>query len=150
MDWSHDRSLKIAKMAVLLFTLIMIAVMLTAPKIFGALIERRINYLYGKLPLFLASTYTACVPASVALLAMYRLLTNIEKGQVFITENVTYIDRIAIACFVASIICLASSFYYLPFLMLFIARGFVGLVLKVVKNVFRQAVLLQEDSDYTI
>jgi hypothetical protein len=34
--------------------------------------------------------------------------------------------------------------------MLFIARGFVGLVLKVVKNVFRQAVLLQEDSDYTI
>ena len=53
MDWSRDRSLKIAKMAVLAFTLIMVAVMLTAPKIFGALIERRINYLYGKLPLFL-------------------------------------------------------------------------------------------------
>ena len=150
MSKDPNSSVKVSKACIVLFAVIMAAVMVTAPKLFSLLIEKRIDYLSGKLPYFLVSTYTACVPAAFALKAMYSLLGNIENGKVFIDENVVHIDRVSVCCIAAGFICLVSCLYYLPFVMPGVARGFVGLILKVVKNVFRQAVELQKDSDYTI
>ena len=150
MEWNKDQSVRLSKLCVKIFTLIMIVVAVFAPRIFKALISIRVNYLEGTLPYFLISTYTACVPASVALWGLDRLLGNIEKGEVFIAENVNIMRILSWRCIVAAIICLISSSYYMPFLILAAAAGFVGLILRVVKNVFAQAVEIKEDNDFTI
>lgn len=150
MEWNKDRSVRLSKICVKIFTLVMITVAVFAPKIFGALIELRVHYLGGTLPYFLISTYTACVPASVALWGLDKLLQNIENGNVFIAENVNIMRILSWRCIVAAVICLASSVYYMPFLILAAAAGFVGLILRVVKNVFAQAVEIKEDNDFTI
>lgn len=150
MEWNKDQSVRLSKLCVKIFTLIMIVIAVFAPRIFRALISIRVHYLQGTLPYFLISTYTACVPASVALWGLDKLLGNIEKGEVFIAENVNIMRVLSWRCIVAAAICLISSSYYMPFLILAAAAGFVGLILRVVKNVFAQAVEIKEYNDFTI
>ena len=45
---------------------------------------------------------------------------------------------------------LFRSLYYMPFLIVSAAAAFVGLILRVVKNVFAEAVRLKDENDYTI
>lgn len=150
MSWNSDKSLKLSRLCVYIFTLIMIIVALFAPKIFKVLIEARIGYLGGTLPYFLISTYTACIPAACALGCLNKLLGNIEQDKVFVAENVSILRLLSWCCIFAAVICLISCLYYLPFLILSVAAAFVGLILRVVKNVFSQAVELKNDNDFTI
>ncbi len=150
MEWNKDKSVKLSKICVYIFRVLMVVIAAFAPKIFNALIRLRGYYLKGTLPYFLTSTYTACVPATIALLGLNRLLCNIEKGDVFIEENVAIMRKLSWRCITAGVIALISTAYYMPFLIIAAAAGFVGLILRVVKNVFARAVELQEYNDYTI
>lgn len=150
MEWNKDRSVKLSRICVYIFTIIMILTAVFAPKIFSRLIEIRVSYLSGTLPYFLISTYTACIPARAALRGLNRLLGNIEKGEVFIEENVKILRMLSWRCIAAGIICLASTMYYMPFGIIAASAGFVGLILRVVKNVFAQAVEIKQDNDFTI
>lgn len=150
MEWNKDKSLWLSKICIKFFTITMIVVAVFAPKIFSSLIAVRVAYLGGTLPYFLTSTYTLCVPAIVALYGLWQLLDNIEKGDVFIHQNVQIMRMLSWRCIFAGGICFVSSVYYLPFLIIAAAAGFVGLLLRVVKNVFARAVEIKEESDYTI
>ena len=150
MDWNKDKSLWLSKICIKLFTITMIVVAVFAPKIFSALIEVRIAYLGRTLPYFLISTYTLCVPATIALAGLWRLLDNIDKGEVFIENNVRILRMLSWRCIFAGGICLVSAVYYLPFIIIAAAAGFVGLLLRIVKNVFARAVEIKQDNDYTI
>ena len=150
MDWNKDKSLWLSKICIKLFTIIMIVVAVFAPKIFSALIEIRVAYLGGTLPYFLISTYTLCVPATLALSGLWRLLDNIDKGEVFIENNVRILRMLSWRCIFAGGICLVSAVYYLPFIIIAAAAGFVGLLLRIVKNVFARAVEIKQDNDFTI
>ncbi len=150
MEWNKDKSVKLSKFCVYIFAVLMVAIAISAPKLFNVLIRLRGYYLKGTLPYFLISTYTACVPATIALLGLNKLLANIEKGDVFIRENVAIMRRLSWRCITAGLIALVSCLYYMPFLIIAAAAGFVGLILRVVKNVFAEAVELKEYNDFTI
>ena len=150
MEWSKDNSIRLSKIFIKFFTITMVVVAVFAPKIFSALIELRVAYLGGTLPYFLISTYTLCVPAVVALYGLWQLLDNISKGDVFIENNVQIMRMLSWRCIFAGGICFASAAYYLPFMIIAVAAGFVGLLLRIVKNVFARAVEIKEESDYTI
>ncbi|MFR1758596.1 MAG: DUF2975 domain-containing protein, partial [Christensenellaceae bacterium] len=53
-------------------------------------------------------------------------------------------------CFGACLICFASSFYCLPILLIAIAAGFMGLIVRIVKNVFEQAITMKDELDLTV
>ena len=148
--WNKDKSLALSIWCVRLFTVIMVAVWFLAPSLFSHLIQLREEYLAGALPFFLASTYTASVPASAALWLLHGLLSSIAAGKVFIPQNVRRLRGLSWCCILAGLICLASACYYLPFLLLATAAAFVGLILRVVKNVLEQAVAIKTENDYTI
>lgn len=100
--------------------------------------------------LFLTSLYLCSFPAWIVLLQLNGLLENIQQGQVFVAKNVKALRIIVWCCFAAALICLASGFYYLPFLMLAAAAAFIGLIVHVVKNCFEEAVSMRDELDYTI
>ena len=132
MNWNKDKSVKLSKFCVCLFMLILAGVCIGAPW------------------LFLVSTYTAAVPAAAALYGLWRLLRNISEGEVFIPENVSILRLLSWCCIAAGLVCLFSALYYMPFLIVSAAAAFVGLILRVVKNVFAEAVRLKDENDYTI
>jgi len=48
------------------------------------------------------------------------------------------------------VIGLASSYYWIPWFAVGAAAAFMGLIVRVIKNVVAKAVSLQDDADYTI
>ena len=150
MNWNNDKSIKLSKFCIYVFSITTIFVCIFAPYIFTALIELRANDLNGKLIPFLVSTYSCAVPAALALYHLYRLIDNIDNQKTFTENNVKHLRVLSWLCILAGTICLLSSLYYMPFLMLAIAAAFVGLILRIVKNVFAQAVIIKMENDYTI
>ena len=150
MKWDQDKSVKLSKFCVVLFMVLLAAVCLTAPWLFRLLIRLRLWDQQVKLPMFLVSTYTVAVPGAVALAALWRLLKNISGGAVFVAGNVKLLRLLSWCCIAAGLVCLVSAFYYLPFLLLSAAAAFVGLMLRVVKNAFAEAVEIKNENDFTI
>ena len=94
----------------------------------------------------------ACAALAIGMLvSLYKFLRRIEKGEVFVPENVTALRRISWCCAGAAVLCLAAVFIcYRPFAVLAAAAGFMALLVRVLKNAFAQAVRMKNELDYTI
>ena len=99
---------------------------------------------------FITFLYAACVPAMAALICLDRLLANIKRDQVFTGKNVRLLRIISWCCFLAALLFAFAGRYYLVFLAAAVAAAFIGLILRVVKNVIEQAVELKAENDFTI
>ena len=102
------------------------------------------------LTLFKVCFYPCACLGFVTIYSLIRLLLNIKQDAIFITPNVRYLRRISWCCIVVSLITLAAGVMYLPYLFICIAAGFVGLMLRVVKNVMESAVQIKEENELTI
>ncbi len=101
------------------------------------------------LPL-LITLYCAVPFAVAALVCLDKLLCNIRKAQPFITQNVTMLRIISYCCF-GEVLVFVYITVLKPFAaVVMIACAFMGLILRVVKNVFEQAVRIREENDFTI
>lgn len=100
--------------------------------------------------LFKVAFYPCAVLAYVTLYSLLRLLFNIKKDEIFTTQNVIYLRRISWCCFAVALITGVSGVFYVPYLMMAVAAGFVGLMLRVVKNVMQRAVEIREENELTI
>ena len=47
-------------------------------------------------------------------------------------------------------VCLVSCLYYLPFIAVAIAAGFMALIVRIIKNIFQQAIDMKAELDLTI
>ncbi len=148
--WNGEKSICLSKLCVLVFAVMLICTTLTAPWLVRWLMDFSRADLAGKEAFFLITIYSGSVPAAVLLFSLYRLLRRIELEQVFITANVEYLRRISWSCFAGAIICFASMPYYFPWVFVAVAAAFMGLIVRVVKNVIAQAVELKDESELTI
>lgn len=148
--WNGKKSISLSKLCVLIFTFMLIGTALSAPWLVRRLMDFSRADLIGKEVFFLLTIYSGSVPAAVLLFCLYRLLHRIELEQVFITANVEYLRRISWSCFAGAIICFASVPYYFPWTFVAVAAAFMGLIVRVIKNVIAQAVELKNESELTI
>lgn len=102
------------------------------------------------LTLFRVCFYPCACLGFVTLYSLIRLLLNIKKDAIFITQNVKYLRRISWCCMVVALITLAAGAFYIPYVFVSVAAGFMGLMLRVVKNVMENAVQLKEENELTI
>ena len=114
--------------------------------------------------LLLILFYICCALAFVALFSLNHLLTNIKAEIIFEEINVSVLRRISWCCFIVAILLLIGSLVSGKILMMLseimmlsyilfgisVMAGFMGLILRVVKNVFQAAVELKAENDYTI
>lgn len=149
MKWSRDNSIILSKVCILVFACAGILSAIWLPAVLDGIVQRRRLYGNGRICL-LVSFYALLAPASIALGYLYRLLLNIGRDEVFVDSNVKCLRRISWACYLAAAICMVSAFYYYPFAMAAAAACFMGLILRVVKNVFAEAVAIKEENDFTI
>lgn len=103
----------------------------------------------------LVKTFNCCFYPSaplgfVTLYSLIKLLLNIRNGEIFIISNVRYLRRISWCCFTVAIITTVGGVFYLPFFCIAIAAAFIGLLLRVVKNVMENAVELKAENELTI
>lgn len=98
----------------------------------------------------LITLYCAVPAAVIALICLDMLLKNIRKNQPFIHKNVSLLRIISYCCFAESLVFVYFSTLKPFALIVVIACAFMGLILRVIKNVFEQAVSMREENDFTI
>lgn len=148
--WNGKKSIRLSKFCVLAFMVMLIGTILSAPWLVQRFLLFSRAYLVGTGALFLTTIYSGSVPAAVLLFCLYRLLHRIETEQVFIAMNVECLRRISWSCFAGAIICFVSVSYYSPWIFVAVAAAFMGLIVRVIKNIVAQAVELKNESDFTI
>lgn len=148
--WTREKSVILSKLCILFFSGILVLVAVSAPWLTHWFVGFSRADLMSAEPFFLATIYTGFFPAAYLLYSMYCLLRRIETDQVFIRENVESLRRISWSCFLGAAISLVSVFYYFPWAFVAMAAAFMGLIVRVVKNVVAKAIELQEEVDYTV
>ena len=112
------------------------------------------RYMFGEgtAALFMAVRYfLLLVPVAVANGFLVKLLLLVRRRQVFTDRAVSYLRTISWCCFIEAVLCLVTArpFFPVHYAAAF-AAGFLGLVLRVVKNVIEEAVALKAENDFTI
>lgn len=148
--WNGKKSISLSKLCILLFMGLLIVTLVSAPWLTRWYFDFPRPVLKETEAFFLTTIYVGAVPAAYLLYSLLCLLRRIQVGQVFISQNVENLRRISWTCFVGAAIACVSTFYYLPWVFLAVAAAFMGLIVRIVKNVVGQAVALQEEVDSTI
>ena len=94
--------------------------------------------------------YMTEAPAFCAVILLDRLLANIKRNIVFDDVNVKYLRYISWCCFIVSIIYLPMTYFILLSFVISAAAAFFGLIIRVIKNVFSEAVAIKKENDFTI
>lgn len=149
--WNSAKSLNLSWVCTRILIVCVVVFAICLPWLLGFYVE--VSPFYSRMwqaaPLMLV-LYLCCLPALAALFCLERLLTNIKKGEIFVPVNVQYLRRISWCCFAAAAFLACGVYYYLAFIAVAIAAAFIGLILRVVKNVIQQAVEIKMENDYTI
>lgn len=147
MDWSKDASLYLSQLCVMVFTGLLAGLCVAAPWLWPRLVGRG-----AACGWYLAVTYLTALPAALVLYRLQRLLHNMGENRVFIPENVRHLRHISWLCIAAGGVYLAGALAggLAALWVLAPAAAFVGLMVRVVKNAFAQAVAIKEENDYTI
>jgi len=133
-----------------MFMALLLICTITAPRLVAYVMQSSAAaYIAGR-SLFLITIYAGCVPAAALLIHLYILLHRIDTERVFVSENTACLRHISWCCFAGAAVCLASAIYYFPWLAVGVAAAFMGLIVRVIKNVVAKAVSLQDDADFTI
>ncbi len=146
--WNDGKSILLSRICVLVFLAVLVAVAVAAPW----LVNTYMNFpnTTNTNTYFLLTIYAGCVPALLLLINLFSLLRRIDRGAVFVHKNVNSLRYISWCCFAGAAISATSMAYYVPWATVAVAAAFMGLVVRVVKNVFSRAVALQDDADHTI
>ena len=153
--WSHDNSTVLSLICTRIVAAAVIVCAFFVPGIVGYYTNSQYNGREAIAPSgrmqVTAGIYICLLIALFILYMLDRLLSNIRKEEIFIPQNVSYLRGISWACFVMCVPCLLVSVYGSQiFLFIMVAAAFMGLILRVVKNVIESAVLIKEENDYTV
>lgn len=100
--------------------------------------------------LLMITIYSCSIFAWILLVNLWKLLTNIQQGMVFEMTSVKYLRIAAWCCAGVCFICFLSTIYYTPFILISVAAGFMALIVRIIKNVFEQAISMKDELDLTV
>lgn len=149
MNWTRDKSILLSKICVILFA-VLLAVLdvgcYWVVGLFGWLRRMTVQTEIG----LMVTVYLCSVFGWLLLYRLWSLLGNLQKSEVFIEENVTYLRSVSWYCIWVALICLVSCVCYVSFVFVAIAAAFMALIVRIVKNVFQQAISMKSELDLTV
>ena len=149
MRLTKDMSIRLSLICVYIFSLILLAADIFAYRWIGWYVAWRAMR-PESVSRMMVTLYSASVFGWVCLWALWKLLRNIKGEIVFAPDNVRLLRMISWCCAFAAAIFLASGAYYSPFILVAVAAAFMMLIVRVVKNVFQQAIEMKSELDLTI
>lgn len=151
--WTKTKSLLLSRILTVIVAALFILVACVLPLMveFYDFISEPIGLINGDIFIPLCTgLYIAIGLALVALFFMHRLLDNISKDIVFDASNTKCLRVIAWCCILAAcdffILCLWRYIFAMPAVFVLM----LGLMMRVLKNVFEKAVEIKSENDFTI
>ena len=156
MNWDKDKSILLSQVGTVCFAVLLLALDVSCWWVTRWIVANRLYQgevgapITREVTLMMVSILTGSVLGWIFLHRLWTLLQSIKGGAVFTAANVSRMRVMSWCCMGAAAICLASALYYLPFLLVGLAAGFTGLIVRVVKNVFQQAIAMKDELDLTV
>lgn len=147
--WNKHKSIVLSNVIIKLSYLVWLAA-LVFPPYYAKLVYAWPTDNLPRYIAFLSLLYLALAVALMAIILLDKLLGNIKRGDVFIAANTCHLRAISYCCFGVGVLFMGFGFLRYVGFMVAAAMLFLGLILRVLKNVFEQAVALREDNDATI
>lgn len=94
--------------------------------------------------------YTVLAVADICCALVFALLLHVRKGLVFTRKTVLYIYSVSWGCLVIALACVAVAKLFHMALVIALAAGFLGLCVRVVKNVIEEANAIKDENDLTV
>lgn len=135
--------------------LIKIAIVLCAAALFlmpyAAKMYEQISFQRDNVTVPLLITFYVCAAFGfVILFVLNKLIKNIGSEKVFIDENVKLLKILSYYCFAIAVVTLIFARFRILVFVITFAAAFIGLILRVIKNCFTEAIRLREENDFTI
>ena len=145
----NDRSVRFTSLSIKAALVLSVISLFIMP--YAARIYRDLSIQGDDVTVPLLVTFYICAAVGIfILITLDRLVNNIMKGEVFTEDNVRYLRILSYSCFVIAFVTLIfAHFRFLSFIVAF-AAFFFGLILRVIKNCFTEAIRLREENDFTI
>ena len=146
---NKDRSVKFTSLCIKAGLVLSVISLFVMP--YAARLYKSISIGTDDVTVPLLITFYSCAAVGIfILITLDRLVNNIMKGDVFTADNVKYLRVLSYSCFIIAVITLIfARFRFLSFIISFSACFF-GLILRVIKNCFTEALRLREENDFTI
>lgn len=151
MNWNQNKSILLSRICIIAFAVLLAAIDIGAYWLVAWLIS--ISSVLGGLQnsnLLFVIIYSCSILAWILLFSLWKLLQNMKAGIIFQADNVRYLRLTSWCCFGVCAICCTGTFFYVPMILIAIAAGFIGLIVRIVKNVFEQARAMKEELDFTV
>ena len=101
--------------------------------------------------IILGLAYVALVFITLIDILLFMLLMKVKAGKVFTPESVGLIRGISWGCYlVAGVFCGLSAYFTFVALLVAFVAAFLGLCLRVVKNVIEEATEIKAENDMTV
>ena len=135
--------------------LIKVAIVLCAAALFlmpyAAKMYEQISFQRDNVTVPLLITFYVCAAFGfVILFVLSKLIKNIGSEKVFIDENVKLLKILSYCCFAIAVVTLIFARFRILVFVITFAAAFIGLILRVIKNCFTEAIRLREENDFTI
>ena len=98
----------------------------------------------------LVITYAMVAVAAVAILLLMRLLRVVSHGKVFSAETTKLIDMVSLCCFGEGLLFAVTGIWFQLSFGVTMAVCFIGLCLRIVGNVIKEACRMKAENDLTI
>ena len=98
----------------------------------------------------IVSLYISAVPGIICCIALLKLLFNITKDEIFVKKNVLLLQILSYCCLLVGVEYIIFGNKFVTMLFFAFAALFIGLILRVIKNVFDKAIEIREENDFTI
>ncbi|MEA4910987.1 MAG: DUF2975 domain-containing protein [Oscillospiraceae bacterium] len=146
--WSKSSSMKLSAILVKLMFVVLVFMTFLIPSLarwYDSTSTRQAVFV----PLCI-TLYFSLIPAFILLLRLDELLKNIRGGAVFIARNCEILRVMSYCCFAVTALYFGFGFIRVFSFLISFAACFIGLILRILKNVFVQAVAIREENDFMI
>ena len=99
---------------------------------------------------FMLWCYAILIVAFVCCIAVTLLLLRVRKGLVFTPKSVSYIRFVSWTCVLLAAIIFIAQYFHAAAFIIALAMSFLGLSLRVVKNVIEAATEIKNENDLTV
>lgn len=153
---SRKRSVTLSLLIAGVFLALLVACAVVLPQIVSPLVtyanESGLlpSLLPASVPPILVLAYLVIATMALADILLVRLLLHVRGEQVFSDRSVSLIRGISWCCFLLCLWFAVMGIWFQLAFVVAVAAVFLGLCLRVVKNVIEQAIVIKEENDYTV
>ena len=145
----EKRSIAITSVLIKIAIVLCTAALLLMP--YAAKMYEQISFQRDNVTVPLLITFYVCAAFGfVILFVLNKLIKNIGSEKVFIDENVKLLKILSYCCFAIAVVTLIFARFRILVFVITFAAAFIGLILRVIKNCFTEAIRLREENDFTM